>query len=184
MSEDFKPFSKRVGQALVSLFPAYSKMHNLDMLRKEGTLNITLNPERLALPAQDLTQLDLLARDKMYTWVAYSLLFCPDELAAPGALDLCRVILGQVQTLFSYNETLIRGNNRCCIPFQAYRTPVFRNISIPIHNFYSEAWKNYKSKTFKLGKEKKIIVDGLQAATAGQGLIGTSCINELPLRNV
>jgi hypothetical protein len=50
---------------------------------------------------------------------------------------------------------------------------VFRNVSIPIHNFYSDAWKNFKSKTFKLNKEKKIIIDGLQSATGGQGLIGT-----------
>jgi hypothetical protein len=87
-----------VGQSVVSLLPSYTKLNNLDQLRKEGTLNITLNPEKLALPSQEMTQIDILAKDKMYAWVIYGQLFCPEELAIPGAFDICRVVLSQVRT--------------------------------------------------------------------------------------
>ncbi len=55
--DDFKPFSKRVGNALASLLPSYMKVHNLQQLRKEGTLNITLNPDKLPLPSHDIVTL-------------------------------------------------------------------------------------------------------------------------------
>jgi len=148
LRENIKHFSKRVGQALVSLLNSYTKVNNIEQLRKEGALNITLSPEKLPLPSQDSAQLDLLVKEKMYTWAAYGFLFCLDELAMPGALDLCRTILAQ-----------------------AYCMPLFRNVFIPIHQHYTDAWKGFKSKTFKLNKEKKIIADGLHASTSGQGLL-------------
>jgi hypothetical protein len=45
-----------------------------------------------------MTQIDILAKDKMYAWVIYGQLFCPEELAIPGAFDICRVVLSQVRT--------------------------------------------------------------------------------------
>eukprot|EP01087_Luapelamoeba_hula_P014697 TRINITY_DN4352_c0_g1_i1.p1 TRINITY_DN4352_c0_g1~~TRINITY_DN4352_c0_g1_i1.p1 ORF type:complete len:922 (+),score=120.84 TRINITY_DN4352_c0_g1_i1:139-2904(+) len=146
LPEILKPCSKRIGQALSSLMMPYMKTNDLQYLRKEGLLNITLNPDKIALPAQDPMQLNLLVRDKMLQWILWGFLFCADELEHNDALVLIRVCL-----------------THC------WRLTVFRDVTVSVHAFYDMAWKGYKSKTFKLAKERKIIVDAANSSALGDG---------------
>lgn len=53
MQEDFKSINNAVGKALLNIFPVYSKLRTVTMMRKEGALNITLKPEDMAKPIRE-----------------------------------------------------------------------------------------------------------------------------------
>jgi hypothetical protein len=53
LPEVMKPFGKKITQAILSVGQAYTQVQDLQFLRKDGTLNITLNPDKIALPTQD-----------------------------------------------------------------------------------------------------------------------------------
>jgi len=54
LPEVMKPYGKKITQAVLSIAQAFSQVQDLQFLRKDGTLNITLNPDKIALPSQDM----------------------------------------------------------------------------------------------------------------------------------
>lgn len=146
LPEVMKPFGKKITQAILSVSQAFAQVQDLQFLRKDGTLNITLNPDKIALPTQDTTHLNFLVREKLTLWITWGFLFIPEELSAMGALPLIKTALTQ-----------------------SWRLPVFRDLTVPIHDLYTTSWKSFKSKTFKLGKEAKAIADCANASASGEG---------------
>ncbi len=56
MQEEFKSLSASLGKTLVNLVMLYNKLRTVQILRKEGALNITLKPEDMAKPIIDKVQ--------------------------------------------------------------------------------------------------------------------------------
>ncbi|KAL6050935.1 hypothetical protein QOT17_019527 [Balamuthia mandrillaris] len=146
LQEEMKPISSRVGLALLSFGRQYDKLNNLQELRKEGLLNPTLHPDHLALPSHNESNILFMIKDKMYKWIIFGFLLCPEELAAEAARNLC------VRTLH-----------------HGFRAPIFRDLSISVHNYYEATFKYWKSKTFKLSKERKLVSEAANAAAVGYG---------------
>mmetsp|Transcript_22496 Transcript_22496/g.56419 ORF Transcript_22496/g.56419 Transcript_22496/m.56419 type:complete len:1144 (-) Transcript_22496:147-3578(-) len=146
-SSCFKGFVAKLGAALVKLFPEYNVASNVNELRKQGALSLTLKPSNMTLPTQSplLSEVDLL--DKMTEWLSFCLLFTPEEFGDPQALHLAKMCLSR-QFVF----------------------PLVYDEDVGLHSEYEGLFSQYKSaaKGFQLKKDKKAISDAHKAALAAR----------------
>jgi len=138
MQDDFRPLNTSLGKTLVNLMPLYAKIKTVVLLRKEGTLSVTLKPEEMSKPITDKFHFELIHSNNLTLWITYGFLLCPETLALPGAIDLLKLVLSD-----------------------AYVTPIFRATTIQLHAEYDNLFDKYKSnnKALNLSKHKKMIKD-------------------------
>ena len=53
MQEEFKSLSASLGKTLVNFVPLFSRLKQIQQLRKEGAFNIAVKPEDMAKPITD-----------------------------------------------------------------------------------------------------------------------------------
>eukprot|EP01098_Paradermamoeba_levis_P007327 TRINITY_DN3021_c0_g1_i1.p1 TRINITY_DN3021_c0_g1~~TRINITY_DN3021_c0_g1_i1.p1 ORF type:complete len:895 (-),score=226.18 TRINITY_DN3021_c0_g1_i1:385-3069(-) len=146
LMEEFRNIAKRLGDSLALLKDFMLKSQNIQMLRKEGTLSITLNSLQLAIPAQEPFQFQFTMIQKFPLWIVFGFMFCPDELGVPDGLTVLKLAL-QTQFIF----------------------PVYRDVMFSAHAEYDSIFEKHKSKTLKLKKEKKYITDAVTFAVTQGG---------------
>ena len=141
MQEEFKSLSASLGKTLVNLMPLYTKLKQVQQLRKEGALNITIVPADITKPITDKFHFQMSFSSQLYNWIVFGFLMCPETLAIPGALELLSVALKD-----------------------AYVTQIVKDVSIPLHPEYATLFKTWKSsnKNLKLSNQKKIIPEAAQ----------------------
>lgn len=146
---DFAPSSNRIGPALVGLKDLWNKMTNVSLLRKQGTLSITLNPSQLGLPVQDSLIFGLGSQDKIFSWISFGLVLCPEEFVSADYPIVMKQVLG-------YN----------------YNFPLYGDLVCHLHGEYIAFFEKYKSKNknLKVNKEKKNINESLSHASSSTGI--------------
>ncbi|GAM28510.1 hypothetical protein SAMD00019534_116860 [Acytostelium subglobosum LB1] len=142
IQDDLKGLNDAIGHTLLSVEATYSKRRLITQLRRDGALNLILKPEDIARPIQDQYRTDLTFASRVYQWVIFGYLIAPGALTTPNTIELLKAALSE-----------------------GFNLPVYREISYAIHNEFSALFKNYKSKTVQLQKQKKIIKDAAQAST-------------------
>lgn len=136
--DDYRPFGARVLNFLSGLYMSYIKSRTPSVLRKEGAINITIQPAKLSLPVNTTGHLDLIRSHKYFQWFTFGFLLQPEDLGSnPG--DAFNQLKGII------NDTL--------------HVQLFRNEYIPIHKEYEQLFE-YKSKTAKMDKHAKILKEG------------------------
>ncbi|EFA80340.1 component of SCAR regulatory complex [Heterostelium album PN500] len=142
LQDEFRVLNDSIGHVLMSLEPTYAKRKLITQLRRDGALNLILKPEDIARPVQDQYRIDLTYASRMNQWILYGYLFAPGSLTTPQSIELVKFALSE-----------------------GFNLPVFKDISFPIHNEFNGLFKNYKSKTIHLQKQKKVIKEAAQAST-------------------
>lgn len=146
----FQPLSSRIAQALVGLKPVLDKVLNLQTLRKDGALSVTLNPHHLAIPAAEQFDFDVVLTTQFHDWVLFGLLFTPEEFKSQ-------------KELMALTRTVLQ---------QTFVGQIFRDENMYIHKEYENLFTTYKSPekelTKMLRKEKKTIGECLNLSV-GQG---------------
>ncbi len=146
LPDELRNASPRVGQALCSFCMDWIKSREVAVLRKDGTLSLSTSPAQMSLPSQEPFMYLLGQSARMYNWVLFGFVLCPDELALSEALPMVRLALAS-----------------------AHAAPLSRELSYAPHEDFDEAFDKHKNKTFKaqLKKEKKdLIKEALAAAVA------------------
>ncbi|KAK5577165.1 hypothetical protein RB653_002103 [Dictyostelium firmibasis] len=142
IQEEFRVLNDAIGNALSSFELNYAKRRVITQLRKDGALNLILKPEDIARPVQDSYRIELAYAGRIQQWILFGYLFAPGTLGTTQSIELVRFTLSE-----------------------CFYLSVFKEVSISIHNEYNTLFKNYKSKTINLQKQKKIIKDAAQAST-------------------
>ncbi|EGC34074.1 component of scar regulatory complex [Dictyostelium purpureum] len=142
IQEEFRAINDSIGQALFSFESTYAKRRVITQLRKDGALNLILKPEDIARPVQDQYRIELAYAGHIYQWILYGYLFAPGCLTTQNSIDLAKFVLSE-----------------------GFYLPVYKEVSISIHNEFNTLFKNYKSKTINLQKQKKIVKEAAQAST-------------------
>lgn len=78
--ENMKAFGPRVIPALVTLFPNWIKVRNVDALRNDGVLSLNLAPAKLLLPSSLPIYEEILRAPKVNLWFYFGFLYSPEEL--------------------------------------------------------------------------------------------------------
>lgn len=146
MQDEFRPLNSSLGKTLINLLPLYTKLKTVTLLRKEGTLNLTLKPEDMAKPVVDKFHYQLVNSNNMYLWIIFGFLMCPETLALPGAIDLCKLALTD-----GFVVPIFRNSVFFSFVFLSYLQ------TIQLHVEYDNLFSNYKSKTVNLSKHKKLV---------------------------
>jgi NCK-associated protein 1 len=146
LQDEFRVINDAMGKALMPFMMSYMKCRTINILRKEGAINLTLKPEEITRPIQDQGRVDLAIASKVYQWIVYGFLCTPGTLGTPGAVDLAKFALSE-----------------------AFLTPVFRDISVPLYTEYDSLFANYKSKTLNLAKQKKTIKEAATSSVQEGG---------------
>lgn len=144
--EDYRSFGPRVLSFLNGIYMSYIRSRTPAVLRKDGSINITVQPAKLALPVNTTGHLDLIRSHKLFQWLTFGFLLQPEELGSnPG--EAFNQLKGVI------NDTL--------------HVQIFRDEYIPIYKEYEQLFE-YKSKTAKLDKQAKVLkeskTEGLQIA--------------------
>lgn len=139
MQDEFKSLSSSMGKTLVNLMAMYTKLRTVNMLRKEGSLNIFLKPEEMCRPIVDKYHYQIPKSDAIGNWILFGFLLVPETLSLPSAVELCKMALSE-----------------------SFVWPVHRNTVVQLHADYENLFSIYKSKTLNLTKQKKVIQDALK----------------------
>jgi NCK-associated protein 1 len=145
---EFSSFSAKIGATLFTLKSSMEKMFNLQVMRKDALLSLTVKPDQLTHPAQESFQFEAMLASRYYAWVLLGFLFMPEQFTRMEALPMVESMLGE-----------------------AFLLQLHRDESQPIHADYDELFGSYKGakhKEMKLKRKRKQITAALNSAvTAG-----------------
>ncbi|EGG24359.1 component of SCAR regulatory complex [Cavenderia fasciculata] len=141
LQDEFRAINDTIGHILASVAESYAKRKFITQLRRDGALNLILKPEDIARPIQDQYRTDLAYGARMNQWILFGALCAPGTLGTPSAIELVKFALSE-----------------------GFHLPIFKDISFPIHSEFSSLFKNYKSKTIQLQKQRKVIKEATQAS--------------------
>jgi len=132
LAEDFTAISRRIGDTLMSFAKPIRQWIEVKTLVDKRVFNVVTEPKHMCIPVGENNHLELMHVVRMKQWVVSGFLVCPGELARDGALEL----------LFD------------CLK-DSYILPIYRDVNFNIHDEYEKLFGWYKTKTFKLSKQKK-----------------------------
>mmetsp|Transcript_23209 Transcript_23209/g.58056 ORF Transcript_23209/g.58056 Transcript_23209/m.58056 type:complete len:1151 (-) Transcript_23209:109-3561(-) len=140
---EFADFSAKIGATLIALKPSLDKMFNLQVLRKDALLSLTVNPDQLTHPAQEPFQFEATLTSHYYAWVLFGFLFIPEQFLNPQPILMVKSMLSE-----------------------GFLVELHRDVSEPIHADYEDMFGSHKSKDkrLKLKRERKTIAAALNAA--------------------
>lgn len=141
--ENLKPFGARVIPALVTLFPQWIKIRNVDVLRNDGVLSLNLAPAKLLLPASQPIYEELLRAPKVCNWFYFGFLYSPEEIVTnQAAQDTLKFVIAD-----------------------SFSAPLFRDVVLPLSKEWDEL-SGYKTKTVSMSKVKKPFKEGSTELTS------------------
>lgn len=141
--ENLKPFGVRVIPALVTLFPQWIKIRNVDVLRNDGVLSLNLAPAKLLLPSSQAVYDELLRAPKVCNWFYFGFLYSPEEIVAnQAAQDTLKFVIAD-----------------------SFSAPLYRDIVLPLSKEWDEL-SGYKTKTVSMSKVKKPFKEGSAELTS------------------
>lgn len=145
MQDELRAIGTPLGNTLVNLMPLYAKIRTVTLLRKEGSLNITLKPEEMGRPTIDKFHFQMMHDSQLYLWITFGFLICPEALAANGAVELLKMVLndGYVTPVFKGTVSSDLGDSHS-------------KKTVQLHQEYETLFNTYKSKTLNLTKLKNI----------------------------
>lgn len=144
LADDLRPCSAKVGQAVCALASDYTRLRDVQVLRKEGVFSATLVPAQMSQPTTGgFVQWSAANTQRFYAWILYGFLACPDELALSDALPLLRAVLQS-----------------------AYVAPLVRDTVYYPHEEFDTLLDKHKNRTLRenLKKDKRLVQDSLQRA--------------------
>jgi len=138
LREEFKPISKYIVTGLLE-FSTFARIRTASLLRKEGIFSI-INPQTLDQCASNIVYNEIRSIQKIYNWLVYGTLLCPEALKDVFA-EIIRVIL-------------LEG------PFAPGFREQYYYISKEVIAL-TKTWRSKEAKPIKDAKESGLVTSGL-----------------------